>query len=399
MSNPVDFLQSVARAATALSLYRPGHPSARRATGHAFDALQTLRTHGPLAFMFLGEDVLFNNVPLRPLRGWPWANRLARAGVQRIEIDQAVSRDEFDTFLGDLAQRVAISGEAERPAPAPHRHIRFGPAALAPDGAGFPQPAAPPGQTVSLMPELDVVVWLHGHLQEHGTLPVLEARTLIGALTAARQSQPGGVLPRVDAGPDSSLSAHALNVASLTMSLAETLACSSNDVFALGLGALLHDVAKVRWPAELCGKPCSMLDASEQAMVESHPADSARLILRSDPRLELAAIVAYEHHMGLDGTGYPKPSHPREPFWGTRILQVANEYDRWCQVTAGGRASEAALRQLHARVGQALDPALVAAFAEMIRRSDFGAIGEPHREPPAGRAPSPTGVRTARRDP
>ena len=72
----------------------------------------------------------------------------------------------------------------------------------------------------------------------------------------------------------------------------------------LGVTALLHNIGMARIPAEL-GNLGSLTEL-ERATVESHTVKGAELLLDSGNRgLELAATVAYEHHLRPDGSGYP----------------------------------------------------------------------------------------------
>src|SRR2546429_5903301 len=97
---------------------------------------------------------------------------------------------------------------------------------------------------------------------------------------------------------------HSMNVAVLTMALAESRGLSARDVRAFGVAGLLHDIGKVKIPIEVLTKPGRFSD-SERALMNQHPAEGARLILRAEEDLDLAAVVAYEHHIMLNGDGYP----------------------------------------------------------------------------------------------
>ena len=104
---------------------------------------------------------------------------------------------------------------------------------------------------------------------------------------------------------------HALNVAVLSMGLAEAMACSSKDVRAMGVAGLLHDIGKVRIPHEVLTKP-GRPSTRRADIMRQHPVDGARIIMQSDEDLELAAVVAYEHHIMLDGGGYPAVHYHRD---------------------------------------------------------------------------------------
>ena len=68
--------------------------------------------------------------------------------------------------------------------------------------------------------------------------------------------------------------------------------------------APLHDIGKVRIPLEILTKP-GKLTPQERRLMNCHPQDGARLLLQSDDDMEMPAIVAYEHHIMLNGGGYP----------------------------------------------------------------------------------------------
>ena len=58
-----------------------------------------------------------------------------------------------------------------------------------------------------------------------------------------------------------------------------------------------------------------------------HPVDGARLILQSDEDLDLAAVVAYEHHIMLNGGGYPALHYGRPCALASRLVHVCDVYD------------------------------------------------------------------------
>ena len=96
------------------------------------------------------------------------------------------------------------------------------------------------------------------------------------------------------------------------MALGEFLGVGPATVRAFGLAGLLHDLGKVRIPREILNKP-GKLTPEERAVVEAHPAEGARMILEGSEPLDLAAVVAYEHHLYLDGGGYPPSTIPGLP--------------------------------------------------------------------------------------
>ncbi len=119
---------------------------------------------------------------------------------------------------------------------------------------------------------------------------------------------------------------HATNVAVLSGALAESIGLAPPLVRDITLGALLHDVGKERLPLSILNKP-GKLDPDELLIVQQHPVDGARILANVEGVSELAVIIAYEHHMHLDGTGYPRPTPGRTTHLASRIVQLADVYD------------------------------------------------------------------------
>jgi HD-GYP domain-containing protein (c-di-GMP phosphodiesterase class II) len=120
-------------------------------------------------------------------------------------------------------------------------------------------------------------------------------------------------------------SIHALNVAILSMGLAEQLGFGPAAICEIGLAGMLHDIGMVLVPMELIAKS-EQLNAEDRRIIQQHPVNGARIIVESDASLALAAVVAYEHHLRMDGGGYPALRYPRVPHPITRLVQVCDTY-------------------------------------------------------------------------
>jgi HD-GYP domain-containing protein (c-di-GMP phosphodiesterase class II) len=138
-----------------------------------------------------------------------------------------------------------------------------------------------------------------------------------------------------------------------------------------GLAGLLHDLGKIKIPREILTKP-GKLTSEERAIVEAHPADGARMILEGEEPLDLAAAVAYEHHLCIDGRGYPALHYPRETHYASRLVHVCDVYDalRTRRPHRDAWTSGEALEYIRGRAGTEFDPDTVGAFLEMMQRWD-----------------------------
>jgi HD-GYP domain-containing protein (c-di-GMP phosphodiesterase class II) len=153
-------------------------------------------------------------------------------------------------------------------------------------------------------------------------------------------------------------------------------------VRALGTAGLLHDLGKVCVPQELLVKP-GVLTAEERAIMSRHPVEGARLILESDKQLGLAAAVAYEHHIMIDGGGYPHFHFPRQCHYASRLVHVCDVFDalRTDRPYRVAWSAEAALAYIEKRAGTEFDPEIAQAFVTLMRRMEMAVV--PFEDPAA----------------
>jgi putative two-component system response regulator len=95
--------------------------------------------------------------------------------------------------------------------------------------------------------------------------------------------------------------------------------------------------------------------------------------------MDLAAVVAYEHHLLLDGSGYPCRHSPRDTHYGSRLVHVCDVYDalRTRRPYRDAWESETALQYLEQRAGLEFDPALATTFTAMVRQWDHRVMAPP----------------------
>ena len=368
MADPAAFLYSLAQALSVMALYPSGHPSRERAVDAAYRHAEAIASSEGRTFTFLEDDVIYGRDRLRDMQGWDYAPKLVAAGVQRLEFERVVSRDEFDEFLIELFARLNPS-----PSDTSERRqmrslgIRFGSVAMQGQGT-----AAPPPETtldVTLGDEADTFRWLQSEIRDQGVVPLMEAEAVVRSLSVAMHSERRIVLPLLQLKEfDQYTTTHALNVSVLSMALAQALAVSKRQVRAIGVAGLLHDIGKIRIPLEVLTKPGKLTD-EERRIMNQHPVDAAKIIMESEEELELAAVVAYEHHIMLNGGGYPTVHYARECTLASRMVHVCDVFDALSTVRPYRDAwpQDKVLSYLDERAGTEFDPALVTAFNQLMR--------------------------------
>jgi putative nucleotidyltransferase with HDIG domain len=382
MSDAVRFLTGLTQALSASALYGEGHPAYRRAADAAFRQLKDLQAAEGihLDFSLLDGEVVFRNRVVHELRTWDWTARFAEAGIQRIEVTGEVAAEEFEEFLDQLGDRLA--GRPFDSSSVRHdgsRAIRFGHVSVQRDQTLAPAAAAVATLAYGLQEECRAIHWVHDEVSRSGRLPLLEAEVIVQSLSVAMHAERASVLPLLQLKEfDQYTTTHSMNVAVLSMGLAESLELGSAQVRAVGVAGLLHDLGKVRVAKEVLLKP-GKLNEAERAEIQRHPVEGARILLGGDQPLDLAAVVAYEHHLMLDGSGYPCRHAPRDTHYGSRMVHVCDVYDalRTKRPYREAWDSEKALQYIEERAGVEFDPALASAFAAMIRRWDLRVMGVP----------------------
>ncbi len=364
-----EFLLGIARALSVLSLYPEGHASRERVIDETYEKLlRTLDGSDGASFAFLGSEVVYQGQPVRELRDWEWATRLPAAGVQRLEISRTVTRGELEEFL-----EVVLAGLGQLPRSTETVRsergggIRWGAIGLR-DREAVPADVASATIALSLVEEADTVEWIHGEITRGQSLPLAEAEAVVRSLAVAMHGDRRVLVPLTRLREfDEYTSTHSLNVSVLAMALAEWLGLGDRDVTAFGVAGLLHDLGKVRVPKDILIKR-GKLTPQERDVMRRHPADGARIILTSEPDLDLAAVVAYEHHVMLNGGGYPRFTYPRACHLASRLVHVCDVYDalRTDRPYRDAWPQSRILEYLDARAGAEFDPELAQAFTRMI---------------------------------
>ena len=125
---------------------------------------------------------------------------------------------------------------------------------------------------------------------------------------------------------------HALNVCVLSSALAQALQVSDEMVSAIATAALCHDLGKKEVPKEILNHN-GPLDPKGWLLMEKHPTCGARLLL-DIPGVEssnpLLPVVAYQHHMGVNQSGYPKVQKNLPQYtlhFASLLVSIADVYD------------------------------------------------------------------------
>jgi putative nucleotidyltransferase with HDIG domain len=380
MSDPIRFLVSFGKAISTMALYKDGHPARERAVDRSYECLRDLQHNDPHPrFSFLGEETIYQDTALRELGDWEWGTRLAQAGVQRIELDTDVTREQYEEFLEEMMARITLSFiDTAEARPNRPTGIKVGALGIRgetrelQDTLEMPVPVAT--MSYSLGEEAASIQSMHREVQEHRKLPLAEAEAVVRSLSLAMHGDQEMILPLLQLREfDEYTTTHSLNVSVLVMALTESLGLGPQDVRTFGIAGLLHDLGKVNVPQDILNKPGKLTDQERQVM-QQHPVDGARLIIESGRRLDLAAAVAHEHHIMINGLGYPTCHYHRDCHKASKLVHVCDVYDalRTRRPYRDAWESERVLKYIEERAGTEFEPEAANAFIGMMRKVEGG---------------------------
>ena len=210
---------------------------------------------------------------------------------------------------------------------------------------------------------------------------MLEAEAIVRSLSVAMHGDQAFMIPLLRLKEyDQYTTTHSLNVSTLAMALAEHVGLSPKEVRTFGVAGLLHDVGKVRIPSDILNKP-GKLTPEEREVMNSHTVEGARFIMEAQQFLDLAAVVAYEHHIRIDGGGYPALHFHRHCHQASDLVHVCDVFDalRTDRPYRDAWPMEKVLSYVEQGAGTEFNPRFAHAFVEMMRESE-GRIAEIHAE-------------------
>lgn len=346
----------------ALALRQQGDTRAfqqRAADDACYARLQELLRDDPRPlFRFGREGLEYGALRVIDLEYWPWSAPLAARGIERLEFTALPAPGTLAAFLDYAAGLLPDGGLAPRLTPDGLRWgLALGDAARQPDG--YP-----------LEEELAVVRDIFRGVERGDGVRGGDASLVAVALDRANGHGAGFTLPLLQVlSREEYQPAHAVNTAVLALSVGRELELSAADRHEAALASLLHDIGMTRLPAETLA--ADRFTPEDRAVLRGHPLEGARLLLRQGQSFESAAVVAYEHHLRSDGSGYPRLSYPREPHQLSRLVAVCDAYDALLAPRADrpGLDPASALRQLERSAVTQFDPAVVSALAEVVLRA------------------------------
>jgi putative nucleotidyltransferase with HDIG domain len=165
---------------------------------------------------------------------------------------------------------------------------------------------------------------------------------------------------------DNSTAEHSQRVSDLAVSLGGKLGMGDEELYALRLAALLHDVGKIGIRDSILLKE-GKLDDEEMGIMKEHPGKGAQILSAISDLSGIVSAVLH-HHENYDGTGYPNGLKGDAIPIHARIIRVA---DAWDAMTTDrpyrpGMPKEVARKHFSDFAGRNYDPKITEFLIERI---------------------------------
>ncbi len=205
-------------------------------------------------------------------------------------------------------------------------------------------------------------------MEEGAGLDLSETTGVLATVLERMTADPAAVLALATIGGDDTRIYHALNTTIYAAALGNRMGLPPEGMESLALSALLHDIGKTSFDLD---------DPSQHdAMVRMHSETGAEILQRLALEDPAPMLVAYEHHMYADGSGFPArtPGYVPHPF--SRIITIADRYENLC----GGSHASAPLTpdkgvvQILREAGSLLDPFFARLFASALGVFPVGSL-------------------------
>ncbi|HLU24866.1 MAG TPA: HD-GYP domain-containing protein [Longimicrobiales bacterium] len=327
-------------AAQALKLYPVENAAVQKALDELHrTVMRVIEREGTLELKLIGDFVFLNDARLRlDLSNYTavsfFGNALARHGVGTVTVDPAVSRNEWAPFLSLLLQDPPESADpferfTARLANTPVSRITVSPTR---------DPDQRPG-TDTRSRELAKKTYVQSVQVAREVLTDFRLGKAVNVRRVKRAVQ--SIVDQVLNDESSMIGmtvlrdfdeytfTHSVNVCIFSVVLGQKLGLSKLQLYELGLGALFHDIGKMRIDPDIINK-AEGLTEDEFDAIREHPTEGLLALFNLNGFGEVpyrAMLMAYEHHMKIDLTGYPRNRRKRTPSLFSRIVAVADGFD------------------------------------------------------------------------
>jgi HD-GYP domain-containing protein (c-di-GMP phosphodiesterase class II) len=369
---PVELVVALSAARKALHLYPPTHPKYAEAIGSLLDAAAACLAEGPftlnvhLGRLYHGSQVLSVDAPgLRSM-----TETLESHRVESLTLHDGFTQRDAETLIEVLGLRASQTLEVGEELEKRGVSTVTISALVDEDAEEAEERDRLRQQDRALYNRLiGVLRTLTHRIQKTGQPDVGDAGIIVEGILGRLMEDSAAVLGLATmTGNTESNLFHSINTMIYSLILGIGLGIPEEGLTTLGVSALLHDVGKIAF---------DMTDPEDAEKARYlHPKIGAEVLSRLPEQDRTPMLVAYEHHMGRDGSGYPEreADYVTHPY--SRIVAIADRYDRLTTPLPDGLAHtpDQAVMQLLRDTLTTLDQTLTRLFVKHLGVFPVGCV-------------------------
>jgi putative nucleotidyltransferase with HDIG domain len=372
-----DLFRRLAAAIRGATLYSPNHPLVQRGVDALVGLCASLsQKTDSIVIGFIGDEVVVNaeRLPKSAAALVGFARDMREREIEKITIQRGVTREELRTFIFELPEKRAALPLATRLQQKGVSRIVIGRLSVEKDddnqGTGIVAARKIYGTAVETAEQLWQAAKSGDKPDPGAARKIIDSlaklvggdRTSLLALTALKKY-------------DNYTFTHMVNVSVLAMAQARSLNMDGTLLREFGFAALMHDIGKVQTPQEVLNNP-GKLSKEEFDIMQRHVVDGAHILRRTPEMPALAPIVAFEHHLRQDLSGYPAKIGHRKLNLCTQIVSIADVYDalRSNRVYREGMASDRIKSIMAKKDDPAFNQKLLRRFINLVGMYPVGSL-------------------------
>lgn len=355
--------QSMVSAVTNASLYSTEHSQVKRHLEKTHTCiLDLLKIRDKVSFAVIEGELVVDDRPITAdIFLSKFAGELQGKNIGGLTFTEGLTQEELMDFIKSLSSPVTEDSEVlSLP------HIKIGRVAVKTTAKARLKKA---GYSIGAQEMLDFME-IYQEMEKNNKIDVIGMQNIIANIIRAlkKEKNPIGALAPMKSFDEYTFT-HSINVCILTISQAMHLGFKGQILHDMGIAALLHDVGKLFVPEEILSKDAK-LNEEEWRIIREHPIKGAVYLMDIAGIPGLSVVVAFEHHLRYDFSGYPKVKPGWKQNLSSQMTALSDVFDamRTYKNYRAAIAEEEILPVIAQESGKDFNPFLVNNFINILTK-------------------------------
>ncbi len=365
-----EFIRHLLSATANAALYGMLHPQVIRLSALAYTTVTTMfESRKELTLLVVENNLVIDGHPQTLSLFLERFTRILKSrDIGIIKLLSGVTKNEIDILIGVLAHKLSDTALTD----AGSESIHIGTIDLVVTGQGGLESGGEKGNRVSLheMPQQELLLFsgLHVSMTTTRKIKIKTVFELVSRFVRLLREDSTAVLAMATQNDATEVTfTHSGKVCVLNLAQAMALDIDGPLLLDIGVASLMHDIGKLSVPEEILTKTVP-LTSEEVAHMQQHPVTGARLLLDTPDAPRLAAVVAYEHHLNYNLSGYPAVPPEWQQNICSHMTKISDFFDALCMPQGERKplSFPEVCKIMQSRKGIELHPSLTDNFLKVI---------------------------------